>query len=121
MTSLPFYPILFMHLNFNYIFTCYYNCIGHQLNTIQLRIQDFPLGGCQPHWRRGVDLRGGHFSAKMYAKTKQLGPVGRGRRGTLPGIRHCNSSCLEINLQKFVAKKGRKSRNLFVVDGFTNM
>ena len=24
----------------------------------------------------GVDLRGGHFSAKMYAKMKELGPIG---------------------------------------------
>ena len=29
----------------------------------------FPVGG-------GVHLRRGHFSVKMYAKTKELGPIG---------------------------------------------
>ena len=33
-----------------------------------------PLGG------GGVDLRRGHFSAKIYAKTKELGPIGGMRR-----------------------------------------
>ena len=39
----------------------------------QGRIQDVPL-------ERGANLQGGHFSAKMYAKTKELGPVGWGAR-----------------------------------------
>ena len=34
----------------------------------------FPVGGCT-RWG-GVDLRHGHFSVKMYAKTKELGPMG---------------------------------------------
>ena len=39
----------------------------------------FPVGGgADP--LRGHDLRHGHFSAETYAKTKKLGPVGRGRR-----------------------------------------
>ena len=33
----------------------------------------FPVGG-------GVDLRRGCFSAKMYAKTKEFGAIGRGMR-----------------------------------------
>ena len=38
----------------------------------------FPVGG------GGVDLRRGCFSAKMYAKTKELGPVGGRAPGTPP-------------------------------------
>ena len=37
---------------------------------MQWRIQDFPLGG--------ADLRRIHFSAKTYAKTKEMDPVGGG-------------------------------------------
>ena len=36
----------------------------------QLQIQDFPWGG------RVSDLPHMHFTVKIYAKTKQLGPVG---------------------------------------------
>ena len=36
----------------------------------------FPVGG--------VDLQHGRFSAKMYAKTKELGPVGGRAPGTPP-------------------------------------
>ena len=32
----------------------------------------------------GVDLRRGHFSVKMYAKTKELGPIGGGVCRTRP-------------------------------------
>ena len=42
--------------------------------TVQWRIQDFPLRG------GGTDLRHGCFSAKTYAKTKELDPVGGGGR-----------------------------------------
>ena len=35
----------------------------------------FPVGGVCTHWG-GVDLQHGHFSVKMYAKTKELGPIG---------------------------------------------
>ena len=35
----------------------------------------FPIGGVDP--LGGVDLQRGHFSVKMYVKTKDLGPVGR--------------------------------------------
>ena len=39
----------------------------------------FPVGGVNPFWGGGgVDLRRGHFSVKMYVKTKELGPVGGG-------------------------------------------
>ena len=37
----------------------------------------FPVGGHAPI-RGGVDLRHGHFSVKMYAKMKELGPIGGG-------------------------------------------
>ena len=50
---------------------------------LQGRIQDFPLGG-----RRavggGANLRHGHFLAKMYAKTKELDPIGGARAGGVP-------------------------------------
>ena len=36
----------------------------------QWRIQDFPLGG-----GGGADLRHVHFSAKTYAKTKEIEPA----------------------------------------------
>ena len=39
----------------------------------------FPVGGRAPV-RGGVDLRRGHFSVKMYAKMKELGPTGGVRR-----------------------------------------
>ena len=45
------------------------------MDEYQWRIQDFPYRGCGPI-RGGVDLRCGHFSTKMSAKTKELGPVG---------------------------------------------
>ena len=35
----------------------------------------FPVGGACTRWG-GVDLRRGHFSVKMYAKMKELGPKG---------------------------------------------
>ena len=37
----------------------------------------FPVGGERGPVMRGVDPQCGCFSAKMYAKTKELGPVGR--------------------------------------------
>ena len=44
----------------------------------QWRIQDFPWGG------GGVHLRHGHFSVKMYVKTKELGPIGGACAGHAP-------------------------------------
>ena len=49
------------------------DCIRN--TTTQWRIQDFPRGGVHP-LVKGVDLRCGHFLVKMYAKTKELGPIG---------------------------------------------
>ena len=44
---------------------------------MQWRIQDLPLGGgADP--LGGANLRHIHFSAKMYAKTKEMDPVGGG-------------------------------------------
>ena len=37
----------------------------------------FPIGGRAPV-RGGMDLQHGHFLVKMYAKTKELGPIGGG-------------------------------------------
>ena len=47
----------------------------------QLRIHDFPLVGTDP--LGDADLRHGHFSAELYAKMKELGPIGGG--GIPPG------------------------------------
>ena len=44
----------------------------------------FPIGGANPVGR-GADVQCGHFVAKMYAKMKELGPVGgRGHAGGTP-------------------------------------
>ena len=51
------------------------------LSMHQWRIQDFPLGG------GGANLRRIHFSMKMYAKTKEIDPVGGARAGGAPWIR----------------------------------
>ena len=51
-------------------------------NYVQLRIQNFPLGGRQPIG--GADLQHRHILAEMYVKTKELGPV-RGGAGGPPG------------------------------------
>ena len=40
----------------------------------------------------GVDLQYGHFSVKMYAKTKELGPIGGRAPGTPPPPRSANDS-----------------------------
>ena len=42
----------------------------------------FRRGGVDPFWG-GFGLQRGHFSVKMYAKMKELGPVG-GRAGARP-------------------------------------
>ena len=46
----------------------------------------FSVGGAWTHWG-GVDPRCGHFLAKMYAKMKELGPIGGHAPGTPPQIR----------------------------------
>ena len=43
----------------------------------QWQIQDFPLEGALTRWR-GANLRRIHFSVKMYAKMKEMDPVGGG-------------------------------------------
>ena len=47
------------------------------------------------NWEGGVDLRRGGFSLKMYAKTKELGPIGGVRRAR-PLDPPMNSDKLEI-------------------------
>ena len=43
-------------------------------------IKDFPLGGADPLGGGGADLRCVQFLAKMYAKMKEMDPVGGGGR-----------------------------------------
>ena len=44
----------------------------------------FPVGGAPTRWG-GANLRHVHFSAKMYAKMKEIDPVGGGvRAGSAP-------------------------------------
>ena len=61
----------------------------------------FPVGDAKPVG--GVNVQHGHFLAKMYAKTKELGPV-RGE-GALSGSLSCQYSTFAntpklINLQR---------------------
>ena len=55
----------------------------HSIYMCQWRIQDFLRGGRAPI-RGDVVLRRGHFPVKMYAKTKELGPIGGGVRPARP-------------------------------------
>ena len=50
----------------------------------------FPVG------EGGADLQRGHFSAEMYVKTKELGPV---EGGALPRIRQCSPWANKISSQ----------------------
>ena len=43
--------------------------------NVRARSRIFRRGGVDPFWG-GFGLQCGHFSVKMYAKTKELGPVG---------------------------------------------
>ena len=55
--------------------------------SIQWQIQDFQLGGGVPiRWwgGGGADLQCVHFLAKMYAKMKEMDPVGGGMRQWRP-------------------------------------
>ena len=55
----------------------------------QWRIQDFPLGGADLlGW--GTDLQCVHFSAKTYAKMKEMDPVGGGAMVAPPGSANGN-------------------------------
>ena len=54
---------------------------------MQWRIQDFPLGGGGADRLWGADLRRANFSAKMYAKTKEMDPVGGACASGAPWIR----------------------------------
>ena len=51
----------------------------------QWRIQDFPLGGRRPVGG-ATNLRHVPFSAKTYAKMKELNPVGRGGASGAPPL-----------------------------------
>ena len=48
----------------------------------------FPIGGAPTHWG-GANLQQVHFLAKMYAKMKEIGPVGGHALAAPPWIRQC--------------------------------
>ena len=48
----------------------------------------FSVGGTWTHLGGGFGLQCGHFSVKMYAKTKELGPVGRRHAPLDPPMTH---------------------------------
>ena len=50
----------------------------------------FPVGGGAGPLGGGTDLQHVHFSAKTYAKTKEIDPVGGARAGGAPWIRQCH-------------------------------
>ena len=64
-----------------------------QIGSKSVADPGFPVGGRAPV-SGGVDLRRGHFSVKMYAKTKELGPIGGHVPGTPP--RSANASVRAI-------------------------
>ena len=61
--------------------------ISHEMSQkhIPLTVADpeFPVGGAPTRWG-DTDLRHIHFSAKTYAKTKEMDPVGGARAGGAP-------------------------------------
>ena len=58
----------------------------------------FPVGGCAPvGGGGGVDLRCGNFSVKMYAKTKELGPIGGGVCPACPPPRSANGISIVVS------------------------
>ena len=64
----------------------------------------FPVGGAPTRWG-GTNLRHIHFSAKTYAKMKEIDPVGGARAGGAPWIRQWPTSehylCIcTVNLNK---------------------
>ena len=63
-------------------FSCYFTS---KMGVVPISVADpgFPVGGVHP-LGGGMDLRRGHFSVKMYAKTKELGPIGGGVRLARP-------------------------------------
>ena len=71
-----------LHYNVIYIKTSLW-CTFHKMHPDAVADPGFPVGGRGPI-RGGMDLQHGHFLAKMYAKTKELGPVGGRVPGTLP-------------------------------------
>ena len=50
--------------------------IQRRPRTVAVADPGFPVGGADPLGGGGSDLRRWSFSAKMYAKTKELGTVG---------------------------------------------
>ena len=51
---------------------------GTKLMCFTVANPGFPIGGHGPIGGGGVDLQHGCFSAEMYAKMKELGPMGGG-------------------------------------------
>ena len=66
-----------------------------------LKLSDWSIkmtcsGGSRISDRGCVDLRCGHFSMKMYAKTKELGPIGGHVPGMLPPPPRSTNDMLSI-------------------------
>ena len=61
----------------------------------------FPIGGALTHWG-GANLRCVHFLAKMYAKTKEIDPVGGGGACTdsapPPGSANATNKIFQLDL-----------------------
>ena len=66
-------------------------CMQKQKNLVPLPGPDpgFSIGGAWTHFGGGFGLQRGHFSVKMYAKMKELGPVG-GRAPAPPPRSACD-------------------------------
>ena len=60
----------------------------------------FSVGGHGPIWGGGFGLQRGHFSVKMYAKMKELGPVGGHVPAHLPrrsAYALCELRCMNLS------------------------
>ena len=70
-----------------------------ELSELYYTVADpgFPVGGHAPV-RGGMDLRCGHFLVKMYAKTKELGPI----RGACAG--HAPPRSTNATNNKYIPK-----------------
>ena len=64
----------------------------------------FSVGGVDPFWW-GFGLQRGYFSVKMYAKTKELGPVGGACAGTPPRSTYVTGFHLLNNSDEFSQHK----------------
>ena len=68
----------------DYLFRVCAHMSGHAYLLHAVADPGFPVGG------GGVDLQHRRFSVKMYAKMKELGPIGEGVRLACPPPRSAN-------------------------------